>query len=245
MPGLLRSLLFCLIGMPVLSTRGQSAGEHATYLGFTAGGGPTFTATSPRYLDLGGTYLAATAQRPGSTVALSTLVRVQRGPWFVQPELRYQNVYSAGYTYPSSGGGGYGSLFHGADPRLKVHMRQLAVGLVAGYRFGPRQAFYGLLGPALAFRMSADGESVPYAGASPSDQLPYALDQAPVSRQGQLHGGVGWWGRHWGVEARGVYGLSPLARRLPFAGQDYAFQVRSTMLLLSVGYHFDVRGEEE
>jgi len=232
-------LTLCAAGRPTL---GQHTPERATFVGLMAGTGMALTPASPSYLDLDGAYIKEHGQSIGPVLLLGAFLRLQRGAWFAQPELRYQNVYSGRFAVSGGGGGsGYGSLSSGRTPTVRFHVRQLAGSLLGGYRFGSQQQFYGLLGPALAWRWGTDEEPVPvpsYSVNSKSDYLDYAVDQAPAAMQLQLHGALGYWEQHFGLEARFVYGLTPLVRRLPVQEQTYDFRVRSRLLLVSVGYRF-------
>jgi len=234
----LRVCLGLALGAAGRPTVGQHAPERATFVGLVGGFGMAFTPSYPSNLDMDGACIKevkAAANRIGSVVLLGAFLRVQQGAWFAQPELRYQNVSSAPFAV--SGGGGGGGFFSG-PPTERFHVRQLTSSLVGGYRFGSHQQYYGLLGPALAWRWGTDEVPVPTPLQSKSDNLPYAVDQAPTARQLQLHSAIGRWGQHFGVEARFVYGLTPLVQRLTVQEQTYDFRIDSRLLVFSLGYRF-------
>jgi hypothetical protein len=185
-----------------------------------------------------GSYLAPTST-PGGAVALALLVRVQRGRWIAQPELRYQEVDSTPFRYPGVGGG-FGSLSNGGDPKRSFRARQFGVSALGGRRFGPQKRCYALLGPAVAFRYGNDGVPPPNPAQFGSSSVPYAMDRAPEKTQLQLHGGVGVWGKHVNVELRYLYGLSPLVRQIVFNNQAYGFKVRASTLVVALGYNLSL-----
>jgi len=236
---MLRFFLYSLalaLGTSGRAAYGQQAPTRATWVGVSVGESLVFSPSSPTRIELPpGSYLAA-AGGTGTAATGAALLRVQRGRWFGQPELRYHSLYSADFTY-ARGPGGYGIPSGGGTATTAFHVQQLVLGALGGYAFGPGQQFYALLGPAVAVRLGTDGNAAPSAATSLSDDVRYAVDAAPGAAQLQLHGGLGWWGRHVGVEARYAYGLTPLVRRLAFDGHAYDFRVDAHALLLTVGYH--------
>ncbi|MDO7847009.1 hypothetical protein Q5H92_11620 [Hymenobacter sp. M29] len=227
--------LLCAAAFSSTLAHGQEAPARATFIGLSAGAGISLAPGSMQQLDMSqGSYLAPTGS-PGAGLAVALLTRVQRGRWFAQPELRYQEVNSAPFEYPG-GGGGYGSLFSGR-PKRGFHARQLAVSALGGYSFGPHKQYYALLGPAVAFRQGNDGVATPNPADGANGSYAYVMDQAPEKTQVQLHAGVGRWGKHFDVELRYAYGLTPLVRQLDFNNQTYDFKVRASTLMLTLGYH--------
>ncbi|MBF9142106.1 hypothetical protein [Hymenobacter properus] len=214
---------------------GQEAPQRATFIGLSAGLGSSLAPGAMQQLDMSqGSYLAPTGGL-GGAVSAALLTRVQRGRWFAQPELRYQEVFSAPFEYPG-GGGGYGSLFSGR-PKISFHARQFAGSALGGYYFGPQQQYYALFGPAVAFRHGNDAVPAPNPTDGANSSYAYVMDQAPEKTQWQLHGGVGRWGKHFDVELRYAYGLTPLVRQVEFNNQAYDYKVRASTLTLTLGYH--------
>lgn len=227
--------LLCAATLSGPLAHAQEAPARATFLGISAGLGASLNAGSTQQLDLPpGMYLNPTSA-PGGSVALALLTRVQRGRWFAQPELRYQEVYSAPFSYLGDGGG-FGFMSN-SNPQLGFHARQFAVSALGGYYFGPQKKHYVLLGPAVAVRRGNDGVPTPDPANGVNSSLRYAMDQAPEKAQLQLHAGVGRWGKHVGVELRYAYGLTPLVRQIDFNNQTYDFKVRASTLTLTLGYH--------
>lgn len=222
-----------------LVSYGQDASVRATFLGLSAGSGIAFTVASPQRIELPPRSYLAASGGSGESLALSVVVRVQRGRWFGQPELRYQNTYSGDLDF-ANGSNGLGIISFPTST-TKFHVEQLAFAALGGYTFDPEQRFYLLLGPALALRLGNDGNVAPSNTTSLADDIRYAVDQAPETTQWQLHGGLGWWGRHFGVEVRYCYGLTLLVRRLAFDGNTYDYRVGSNLLLLTANYHFQLK----
>ena len=229
----------CVSCFPVF---GQDKPAPGVFWGISGGGGLVFSPASPQRVELPPSYLAATGGT-GETAALSALVRVLRGRWFGQSELRYQNVNSADFTYFRGVGSGFFSF---STNTTTFHAQQLALAALGGYTFGSRQQLYGLLGPALAIRLSIDGNAPPSASSSLSDDVRYAVDNAPAASQLQLHGGLGWWDKHLGVEARYAHGLTPLVRRVVFDNETHNYRVGANTFMFTVGYHgqFGGRGAD-
>ncbi|MDO7847004.1 hypothetical protein Q5H92_11595 [Hymenobacter sp. M29] len=157
-----------------------------------------------------------------------------RSRWFGQPELRFQSVLSAPFQYYSGLSSGF---FSSSTATTAFYVDQMQVAALAGYTFDARQQWYALLGPAVAWRVNKSGPALPTATASLDDAVRDAVDRAPAAAQLQLHGGLGWWGRHLGVEARYTHGLTPLVRQLSFHNRTYDFLVRSSTVMFTVGYH--------
>ena len=228
----------CVGSLPAF---GQDKPAHNTFLGISGGAGLVFSPAWPQRVDLPPTYLAANGNT-GESGALSVLIRVRRGHWFGQSELRYQNVYSAGFTYFNGVRAGFLSF---STNTTVFHVQQLELAALGGYAFGPRQQLYWLLGPALAVRQGNDGIAAPSASSNLRDKVLYAMDTAPSASQLQLHGGLGWWGKRLSVEARYTYGLTPLVRRISFDNQTHNFQVGADTFMFTVGYHGQLGRHEE
>lgn len=220
---------------------GQNKPSHSAFWGLYGGAGLVFSPASPQRVELPPSYLAATGSI-GETAALGALVRVPRGRWFGQAELRYQNVSSADFTYSRGVSTGFFSF---STNTTNFHAQQLALAALSGYTFGSRQQLYGLLGPTLAVRLNTNG-NVPPSVSSLSDEVRYAVDNAPAATQLQLHGGLGWWGKHLGVEARYTHGLTPLVRRIVFDNETHEYRVGANTFMFTVGYHgqFGRRGSD-
>lgn len=214
---------------------GQEASKRATFIGLSAGLGTSLTSGAQQQLDMTPyAYLAPTGG-PGAAVSAALFTRVQRGRWFGQPELRFQEVFSGPFEYPGEGGG-FGLSF-GGRPKQGFHARQFAGAALGGYYFGPHQQYYALLGPAVAFRHGHDDVRPSDPANGPNTNVRYLMDQAPEKTQWQLHGGVGRWGKHFDVELRYAYGLTPLVRQVEYNGQAHDFKVRASTLTLTLGYH--------
>lgn len=233
MTSLLRVILVVATCVSYFPVFGQDKSAHGAFWGISGGAGLVFSPASPQRVELPPSYLAATGGT-GETAALTALVRVPRRRWFGQSELRYQNVNSADFTYFRGVGTGFFSF---STNTTTFHAQQLALAALGGHTFGARQQLYGLLGPALAVRLGTDGNAPPSTSSSLSDDVRYAVDNAPTATQLQLHGGLGWWGKHLGVEARYTHGLTPLVRRIAFDNETHNYRVGANTFMFTVGYH--------
>lgn len=215
-------------------------------VGLSLGYGLPLTPMSPTDIDLDRVSHIRTGAKAGfisgtseENYSLSVFLRVPRNAWFLQPELAYQHLVSSPITFdvPSRGPG---PDFFGSERYHNFEVGQISAGALAGHYVDAGRHFYFLAGPAVGFRIGGYDYGAPQTTAL-GEELRSSLNHAPENTRYFLHGGAGYWGHHFTVEARVGYGLTPLVRSLTFRGQEYALQAQGHLLLLTFGGYLHVK----
>ena len=224
----------------------QVTGSAPLSVGVSLGGGIPLTPMSPDYIELDHVSHIRTDVKAGfisgtseENLSLSVFLRLPRNNWFLQPELAYQHLLSSPITFdvPSKGPG---PDFFGSEKYHNFEVDQLSTGVLAGYYVDAGRHFYLLAGPAVGLRISGYDYGN-HQSTALGEELRTSLNHAPASTRYFLHGGAGYWGHHFNIEARVGYGLTPLVRSLTFRDKEYGLQAQGHFLLLTFGGYLNFK----
>lgn len=236
--------------IPALAQQPASLPSITISLGLSGGVGIPFTPISPTRLEIGGIskirtdaeadFLSGTAKEAYS---VNLFLRLAHGKWFLQPEAGYQSLLSSPVAYEDDYPTGMAPNFAGPEQLHNFRSDQLMLGTLAGYYLGSEPHFYLLTGPATGFRIG--GSDYGSSRTDLGEEIRNSLNRAPETTRFFIQGGLGYGGlaRHLNLEARFIYGLTPLVRNLTFRNEKYALKAQAHILLLTMAFTLDVKSK--